>query len=150
MEKLVIEEGCNEDVPHVLDLIHELATYENAAQEVELTAEQLQRDGFGEDPLYRLFVARLEGKVIGMALCYWRYSTWKGKSLFLEDLVVAEQFRGRGIGQRLFDHLISECQREEVRQLNWQVLDWNEPAISFYKKFGARFDDNWWNGYIRF
>lgn len=140
-----IRKGKKEDLPQLLSLIHELAVYEKAAHEVEVTLEQLQADGFGEKPVYEFFVAETEDQIVGIALYYYRYSTWKGKAIYLEDLVVRESERGKGYGQLLLDAIIKEAQMTQARQVRWQVLDWNKPAINFYKKLGADLDSEWIN-----
>lgn len=140
-----IRKGKKEDLPQLLSLIHELAVYEKAAHEVEVTLEQLQADGFGEKPVYEFFVADTEDQIVGIALYYYRYSTWKGKAIYLEDLVVRESERGKGYGQLLLDAIIKEAQMTQARQVRWQVLDWNKPAINFYKKLGADLDSEWIN-----
>lgn len=132
-------------MPQLLELIHELAIYEKAPDEVEITLEQLQQDGFGEKPVYEFFVAEENDLIVGIALYYFRYSTWKGKAVYLEDLVVRESERGKGYGQLLLDAIIKEAKRTNSRQVRWQVLDWNEPAINFYKKLGADLDGEWIN-----
>lgn len=146
--ELTIRKGQKTDLPDVVRLIKELAEYENAPDEVLVTAAQLETDGFGDNLLYWFTIAEIECKVVGMAFCYIRYSTWKGKSLFLEDLVVSEEYRRQGIGKALFESVLMEAKNIGARQLNWQVLDWNEPAIEFYKKFNATLDPEWVNGCI--
>ena len=129
-----IRKGIKSDLPQVLELIQELADYEKAAHEVEITLTQLEEDGFGENPVYEFFVAENESEIVGIALYYFRYSTWKGKAVYLEDLVVKGSERGKGYGQLLLDAIIKEAKRTNSKQVRWQVLDWNEPAIEFYKK----------------
>ena len=138
--------GTKEDIPQVLSLIKELAEYEKAPHEVTVSLEELIEDGFGEHPIYGLFVAELEGRVIGIALYYEKYSTWKGRSLFLEDIIVTEKMRGTGIGSQLFEAVIGVAKAINSARMEWQVLDWNEPAIAFYKKYNANLDDEWLNG----
>lgn len=140
-----IRKGRREDLPQVLTLIKELAHYERALDEVETTVEQLEADGFGPQPLFGFYVAEEEGALLGIALYYYRYSTWKGKSLYLEDIVVTASARGRGIGKQLFDQMVREAREQNCHQVNWQVLDWNEPAINFYNKLGADLDGEWIN-----
>lgn len=140
-----IRKGTKQDLPQALQLIHELAEYEMAAHEVEVTLEQLEQDGFGENPVYEFFVAVEENEIKGIALFYYRYSTWKGKAIYLEDLVVKESERGKGYGQLLLDAIIHEAKRTNSKQVRWQVLDWNEPAIKFYEKLGASLDEEWIN-----
>ena len=142
---MAIRKGIKSDLPQVLELIRELAVYEKAEHEVEITLEQLEADGFGEKPVYEFFVAEEDSEIVGIALFYFRYSTWKGKAVYLEDLVVKESQRGKGYGQQLLDAIIQEAKRTNSKQVRWQVLDWNEPAISFYKKLGAYLDGEWIN-----
>ena len=140
-----IREGTKQDLPRVLELIKELAEYEKARHEVINTEEQLLKDGFGPDPVYGFFVAENERGVVGVSLYYWRYSTWKGKRLYLEDIIVTEKERGSGIGELLFDRTMRKSLEENCSGMMWQVLEWNEPAINFYKKYGAKLDDEWTN-----
>ena len=138
--------GTAADVPSVHRLIVEVAIYERAGAEVTNSEAQLLADGFGPEAIYRLIVAEVEGTVVGMALWYVKYSTWKGKCGFLEDLVVQESFRGQGIGKALFVEVAKECARQHFGRMEWQVLDWNEPAIAFYRSLGAALDPEWLNG----
>lgn len=146
MNPIQIRRAAKSDMPSVLGLVKELAEYERAADEVTVTAEDYIRDGFGERPLFGCFVAERDGKIIGIALYYWRYSTWKGKRLYLEDIVVNEKERGKGIGKLLFDRIMQEALDQNCSGMLWQVLDWNEPAIRFYKKYNAAISDEWLNG----
>ena len=141
-----IRMGLVDDVGAALQLIQELALYEKAPDEVEVTEKTMIRDGFGEDPLYRLWVAELEGTIVGIAICYVRYSTWKGPMLYLEDLVVTESHRKKGIGKSLFLTTAKFARNMGYNGMVWQVLDWNTPAIDFYKYFGAQLDPEWING----
>jgi len=145
---LTIRRGREADLPQVLALIQELAVYERAPHEVTNTLEDMQRDGFGPEPIFRFFVAEEEAnsKIQGIALYYTAYSTWKGRMLYLEDLVVTEELRGTGIGKRLFDAVVAEARHTGAHRMKWQVLEWNEPAIGFYKKIGAHLDPEWHNG----
>lgn len=145
-EVFTVRKGTKNDVKAVHALIVELAIYERAEQEVSNTVDQLLRDGFGEDPVYELLVAETEGKVVGMALWYTKYSTWKGKCGYLEDLVVQADLRGRGIGKALFLEVAKACAHRGYGRMEWQVLDWNEPAIGFYRSLGAGLDPEWLNG----
>ncbi len=145
-EVFTVRKGTKNDVRAVHALIVELAIYERAEQEVSNTVDQLLRDGFGENPVYELLVAETEGKVVGMALWYTKYSTWKGKCGYLEDLVVQADLRGRGIGKALFLEVAKACARRGYGRMEWQVLDWNEPAIGFYRSLGAGLDPEWLNG----
>lgn len=141
-----IRRAEKEDCVRMMELIHELAVYEKAPEEVTVTFEHFVESGFGENPVWWAWVAETEGRVEGFALCYVRYSTWKGKRLYLEDLIVTEKLRGQGIGKQLLDILIEECREKKFTGMAWQVLDWNEPAIRFYKKFDqVQFDTGWIN-----
>jgi GNAT superfamily N-acetyltransferase len=145
---ITIRAGKAEDVPEVLALIKELALYERAPEAVITTEAQLLADGFGAQPLYHLLVAEYQGRLVGLALSYYRYSTWKGKCLYLEDLYVQEAYRRLGLGERFFEALLQKARTEACQRLCWQVLDWNTPAIEFYKKLGATLDAEWVNGYL--
>ena len=139
-----IRRSTNEDLPQVLALIHELAVYEKAPDEVNVTLDILQNDA--ENGLFRIFMAEEEGRFVGMALYYFGYSTWKGKMMYLDDLVVTESHRKKGVGKLLFDALIEEAKVEGAQQVRWHVLDWNEPAIKFYEKIDAELDPEWITG----
>ena len=145
-----IRKAVKEDCEAMMQLIHELALYEKAPQEVTVEFDHFVQSGFGPNPVWWAFVAETEGKVVGVALYYIRYSTWKGQRLYLEDLLVTENRRGQGIGKLLFDKLIEECKDKKYSGMAWQVLDWNEPAINFYKKFDADLDPSWINGSLSF
>ncbi|MBP6373006.1 MAG: GNAT family N-acetyltransferase [Flavobacterium sp.] len=140
---MIIRKGEPTDMPAVLDLITELAVFERQPEAVLVTAADLVRDGFQENPLFHTFVAELEGTIVGMALYYYRYSTWKGKTIHLEDLILKEKFRKQGIGFALYQKVIEAGYRESVRRIEWNVLDWNTPAIEFYQKTGAVVFDDW-------
>ncbi len=133
------------DAPIILDLIKELALFEKAPEAVTNTLEEIERDGFGENPAFRCLLAEMNGEVAGLSLYYIRYSTWKGRILYLEDLIVREKFRGAGIGKSLFERTFKEAEKLGVNGTRWQVLDWNEPAIEFYKKYNCTFDGEWIN-----
>lgn len=148
--EVIIRQGTREDVPVLLKFIIELAIFEKSGHEVFVTEDVLLRDGFGERPLFGFFIAEVNGVPEGIALYYYAYSTWKGKFLYLEDLVVKETSRQLGIGTRLFKRVEQKAREEEARLMGWQVLDWNEPAIRFYKKHGAKLTGNWLNGRIYF
>ena len=147
---MIIRKGIKEDIPQVLDLVKELAEYENALEKVSNTVEIMVKDGFGNNPVYDLFVAENNSQVIGIAITFFRYSTWKGKVLYLEDLVVKNQDRRKGIGKKLFEEVIEFAKKENCVGLSLQVLDWNESAINFYKKYNVDFDDEWINCYLEF
>lgn len=131
-----------------MELVQELANYEKAPNEVTVTLEHFQESGFGENPVWWGFVAKENGIIHGFALYYIRYSTWKGQALYLEDLLVTEKMRGKGIGKLLFDRLIEEAKEKGFKRMCWQVLEWNEPAINFYRKYNATLDPEWVNGII--
>jgi len=141
----IIRKGRKEDIPDVLNLIRELALFEKAPEEVTNTEADMLRDGFGQHPVFYLLIAETEGKVTGMAIYFLKYSTWKGKGIYLDDIVVNEQYRGNGIGALLLNGVIQHAAELGAKQLHWQVLDWNEPAIRFYKKYNASFDGEWVN-----
>jgi len=142
----VIRPAEKKDVPDILRLIKELAEYEKAPDEVKITLQELENDGFGPNAIYKAFVADSDGKILGMALYYIKYSTWKGRCVFLEDLMVSQQYRRYGVGKQLFDSVVKVCKVTGVRKMDWQILDWNEPAINFYKKYNTVFSDEWLNG----
>ena len=143
-----IRKGTEGDIKALLALIQELAVFEKEPDAVVVTEEELLADGFGPNPLYGFFVAEVEGEIVAISLYYYRYSTWKGKCLYLEDLIVTEPHRGRGIGKALFQTTLDKAKADGCRKMNWQVLDWNTPAIEFYKDFNAGLDGEWINGYI--
>lgn len=140
-----IRRAERKDCKRLLELVQELATYERAPNEVTVTLEHFEESGFGPNPVWRAFVAEEENIILGFALYYIRYSTWKGQRMYLEDLVVTESARGKGVGKLLFDKLIEEAKEKKFYGIVWQVLDWNEPAINFYKKYNTKFDDEWIN-----
>lgn len=127
----------------VLGLIQELADFEKESDAVVVTVEDLVRDGFGPAPLFDVFVAEVEKDIVGIALYYYRYSTWKGKTIHLEDLIVKEKMRGTGLGYALYSEVIKQGKKDNVRRIEWNVLDWNTPAVEFYKKSGAKILDDW-------
>lgn len=138
------------DVVAMMQLIRELAVFEKAPNEVVATDETLLEHGFQAQPLFVSWVAEQDGEIVGMALCYIRYSTWKGPVLYLEDLIVTESYRGKGIGKALFEICIEHARAKQYRKMVWQVLDWNTPAIEFYKGYGALMDPGWLNASIDF
>jgi GNAT superfamily N-acetyltransferase len=146
MTDTVIRKGSIKDLPAALELIKELALYEKAPNEVTNTVQQMELDGFGKNPIFGFFVAENSRGVVGISIYYWRYSTWKGRRLYLEDIVVTEKERGAGIGKLLFDRTMQHALDENCSGMMWQVLDWNEPAINFYKKYyQAKLDGEWIN-----
>lgn len=140
---MIIRKAAKEDMKDVLDLIQELATFEKEPDAVVVTESDLIRDGFSQNPLFHCFVAEVEKEIIGIALYYYRYSTWKGKTIHLEDLIVRESKRGTGAGFALYKEIIQQGKRDRVRRIEWNVLDWNTPAIDFYKKTGAKVLNDW-------
>ncbi|MBX7093134.1 MAG: GNAT family N-acetyltransferase [Flavobacteriales bacterium] len=148
--EIKVRKGTAADIPRALELVKELALYEKAPLEVENSVEEMLKDGFGASPVFGLFVAEVNGKTEGIAIWYYKYSTWKGKCIFLEDIVVTESMRGKGIGAKLFEAVVALAREEKVRRMEWQVLDWNEPAIRFYKKYNAVLDPEWVNGKLTF
>ena len=142
-----LRRGREADLPQVLALIQELATYERAPDAVTNTLEAMRRDGFGPAPVFNFFVLEgVRGTLTGLALYYTAYSTWKGRMLYLEDLVVTEAARRGGFGRLLFEAVVAEARATGAQRLKWQVLDWNEPAITFYQKLGANLESEWLNG----
>jgi len=147
-----IRKGNPEDMKAVLGLIQELAIFEKEPEAVVITKEDLIRDGFGEKPLFHVFVAEVESdsnidkqtkEIVGIALYYYRYSTWKGKTIHLEDLIVKEKMRGTGLGSALYAAIMKQGKEDNVRRVEWNVLDWNTPAVNFYKNSGAKILDGW-------
>jgi GNAT superfamily N-acetyltransferase len=143
--EITIRKGAEADVAHALQLVKELAVYEKAPDEVEVTPEEMKAWGFGADKQFDFFVAEENDKIVGLALYYFKYSTWKGKCLFLEDIIVTETYRGKGIGKLLFDKVVHVSKETKVRRMEWQVLDWNVTAIDFYKKYNTSLDGEWIN-----
>lgn len=150
MEEIIIRKAVQEDCAPMLELIKELAEYEKALHEVTLTLTQFTEDGFGKSKVWGAFVAEFEGQIVGISLYYDRYSTWKGRRLYLEDLVVTEKLRGKQIGKKLFDATLEHGKSNQYSGMVFQVLNWNEPAINFYKKYSPKFDDEWFNVSIEF
>jgi GNAT superfamily N-acetyltransferase len=134
------------DCPRLMELVNELALFERAPDEVTVTLEEFEAAGFGVNPVWKAYVAEWEGFIVGFAIYYVRYSTWKGCRLYLEDLIVTESWRGKGVGKLLFDKMIQEAEETGFNGMTWQVLDWNEPAIKFYNKYEAAIEDGWLNG----
>lgn len=143
--EIKIRRAVKEDCPRLMELIQELAVYEKAPNEVTVTMEHFVESGFGKKPVWWSFVAEVDGRVEGFALYYVRYSTWKGQAMYLEDIIVTEAMRGKKLGKLLFDRLIEEAKEKNWTRILWQVLEWNEPAINFYKKYNTDFDPEWIN-----
>jgi GNAT superfamily N-acetyltransferase len=142
---ITIRRAERKDCARLLELVKELAEYERAPDAVTVTPEHFTESGFGEKPVWWAFVAEVDGIVQGFAMYYIRFSTWKGQRMYLEDLLVTESMRGNRIGKMLFDRLIEECKEKSFSAMVWQVLDWNEPAINFYKKYDTVFEPEWVN-----
>ena len=140
-----IRRAKKEDCPRLLELVKELALYEKAPDEVTVSLSHFEESGFGPQPVWWAFVAEENNTILGFALYYIRYSTWKGQRMYLEDIIVTEAARGQGIGKMLMDELIIEAREKKLNGIVWQVLEWNEPAIRFYKKYQASFDAEWVN-----
>jgi len=146
----IIRPAVVTDVEGMLALVKELALYEKAPQEVTVTLEEMTAAGFGPGAIWKAFVAELDGNIVGMSLFFTKYSTWKGKCMYIDDIVVTEAMRGAGIGKLLFEETVHEAKRTHMRRLEWQVLEWNEPAINFYHKFNANLDPEWVNGKLTY
>ncbi|MDR7128427.1 GNAT superfamily N-acetyltransferase [Algoriphagus sp. 4150] len=146
-----LREGKIEDLPRVLELINELALYEKAPEQVSNTLAMMEADGFGDNPVFGMFVCVKDetSEIVGIAIYYYRYSTWKGRRIYLEDLVVTQSERGNGAGKLLFDRIMKKCLEENCTGMMWQVLDWNEPAINFYRKYGATLEAGWLNAHLQ-
>lgn len=142
---IIIREAKKEDCSRLLELVQELANYERAPQEVTVTLEEFEMAGFGNNPVWKGFVAEVDGRIEGFALYYIRFSTWKGSRLYLEDFYVTEHMRGNGIGKLLFEAVIKEAQERGFNGITWQVLDWNEPALKFYNKYQSAVEAGWLN-----
>jgi len=146
----IIRPGTKEDIAAVHALIVELAVFEREPDAVSNTIEMMLEDGFGDHPVYGFLVAEVDGHILGTSIYYYRYSTWKGKRLYLEDLIVTEKSRGMGLGKLLFEETVRIAREQRCTGMMWQVLDWNTPAIEFYKKYNARFDAGWINCHLDF
>ena len=144
-QSITIRRAVREDCPVLLDLVRDLAAFERASHEVTVTLEHFTESGFGPHPVWWAFVAEAEGAIVGFALYYIRFSTWKGQRLYLEDIYIRPEWRGRGIGSRLFDTLVGEMRTRHLHGMVWQALEWNTAALDFYRKYNARFDNEWVN-----
>ena len=144
--EITLRKAVKTDIPEILSLIKELALYERAPHEVTITPADLEKDGFSENPIFEVILAHAENELGGMAFYYYSYSTWKGKCLYLEDIIVKEHLRGNRIGKILFEAVIAKAKECGAKRIHWQVLDWNEPAINFYRKYNAVLDNTWVNG----
>ena len=138
-----IRKGKPDDMKAVLSLIQELAVFENEPDAVLITESDLVRDGFGENPLFHVFVAEVDAEIVGIALYYYRFSTWKGKTIHLEDLIVKDKMRGSGLGMALYSKIMEQAKKDKVRRVEWNVLDWNTPAVKFYENSGAKIFEEW-------
>jgi len=148
MTDIKIRMGVKHDLPQALDLIKELALFEKALDQVSNTIEQMEIDGFGSNSIYGFFVAERGNIIVGLSLYYYRYSTWKGRRLYLEDIVVTESERGKGLGKLLFERTMKFTLEQNCTGMMWQVLGWNKPAIDFYKKYNAKLDNEWINCHL--
>lgn len=142
---MIIRKGKRKDIQQVYDLVLELAIYENGLGEVKTSVQEMEEDGFGPDPVFEFFVAENKEGIVGISLYYYRYSTWKGKLLYVEDLIVTERHRRSGLGTRLMEATIKEALQRNCNGIQWQVLEWNEPALAFYKKYNPVLDREWIN-----
>jgi GNAT superfamily N-acetyltransferase len=143
--EIKIRKAVKEDCARILELVKELAAFERAQKEVSVSLEHFEMSGFGYKPVWWAFVAEVDGKVHGFALFYIRFSTWKGQRMYLEDFYVTDEMRGKGLGKLLFEKLIQEAKRRKLNGIQWQVLEWNESAINFYRKYKTAFDSEWVN-----
>ena len=142
--------GLKRDIPGALKLVKELAVFEKAPKEVEVNLRQMTDWGFGKNKIFDFFVIEKDGNIVGMALYYYKYSTWKGKCLFLEDIIVTQKERKNGYGKLLFNEIVKVAKKQKVKRLEWQVLEWNKDAIGFYKKYAAELDPEWINCKLRY
>ncbi len=150
MPTAIVRRAIKDDCPRMLELVRELALYERAPDEVTVTLDHFIESGFGANPVWWAFVAEEDGMIQGFALYYIRYSTWKGQRMYLEDIIVTEEARGRKLGKMLMDALVAEAKERKFSGIVWQVLEWNEPALNFYRKFNASFDPEWVNAALNF
>jgi GNAT superfamily N-acetyltransferase len=148
--EIKLRKGQKRDIAGALRLVKELAVFEKAPKEVEVSVKEMTDWGFGNNKVFDFFVLEKKGKIIGIALYYYKYSTWKGKCIFLEDIIVTEKERGKGFGKLLFNEVVKVAKKQKVRRLEWQVLEWNTDAIAFYKKYGSELDPEWINCKLRY
>ena len=144
-QTITVRKAVKEDCPRLLELVRELAEFENAPNEVTVSPKHFEESGFGENPVWWAFAAECNGAICGFALYYIRFSTWKGQRMYVEDIYMTKEARNKGIGKLLFERLFEEAKRKNLTGISWQVLEWNKPAIAFYKKLGSRFDAEWIN-----
>ena len=145
MSSPIIRRAVKDDCPRLMELIRELAVYERAPDKVTVSASHFEESGFGAHPVWWAFVAEIDHVVVAFALYYIRYSTWKGQCMYLEDILVTKEMRGKGLGSLLFERLMDEAREKQMNGIVWQVIEWNEPAIRFYQKYKVTFDDEWVN-----
>jgi len=150
MSDIIIRKAERKDCPRLLELVKGLALYEKAPNEVTITPKRFEESGFGSNPVWWAYVAEQDDKILGFALYYIRFSTWKGQRLYLEDIYVEPEMRGKGIGTLLFECLLEEGKKQKFSGMMWQALDWNEPALNFYRKYNAKFDNEWVNCSLEF
>ncbi|MEZ4938773.1 MAG: GNAT family N-acetyltransferase [Crocinitomicaceae bacterium] len=148
--EFLLREARESDMEAVLGLIQELADYEKEPDAVINTVEQLTQDGFGPNKIFDCSVVEVDSEIVGFYLTYISYSTWKGRCLYLEDFYLKPEFRRYGIGKIMFDEIVEKAKKSGVKRMDWQVLEWNEPAINFYEKYGAHLDKAWYNGRLFF
>lgn len=150
MEEITVRAGVPEDLPEALALVKELALFEKEPDAVKVSLEEMSEAGFGKKKVFDFFVAEMSQRIVGLALYYYKYSTWKGRCIYLDDLIVTEAHRGKGIGRQLLSAVLQKGREEGVRRVEWQVLDWNQDAIEFYRKHGVEFDAGWVNCHFYF
>lgn len=150
MNTIKIRQAVKADCPRLLELVKGLAEYEKAPQEVTVSLAHFEESGFGDKPVWWAYVAEVNGRICGFALYYIRYSTWKGQRIYLEDIYVEPEMRGKGIGAKLFDAIVQVGENGNFSGMMWQALDWNQPALNFYSKYGAKFDNEWVNCSLEF
>ncbi len=150
MKQIKLLKGTRSHIPDALKLVNELAVFERSPGEVEVTVAEMTNWGFGKNKVFDFYVLKKNNKIVGLAVYYFKYSTWKGRCMFLEDIIVTSRERGNGYGKLLFEKVLQIAKKENVRRLEWQVLEWNEPAIGFYKKYGSELDGEWINCKLRY